>query len=130
MEYQGNSLIVECQFLLRFMLEAKRSIHQLYEITRNYEFVNDMSKIISIAQDKQEQLYFLVHSSSNDISILAQFLMSYVDEVDLGLFDANGMNVFHYACQLGNVKLFKLLLNVTNKTEWKKYLNMPANLPV
>ena len=101
----------------------------MYEVVRNYEFVDQMSNILSISSSKQEQLYFLVHSSDNNESDLATFLMSYYDEIDLGKLDSNGMNVWHYACYLGNVRLLKLLLNVTNdKGEWKKYLNMPADV--
>ena len=61
MSYQGMSMIVEIQFLLKMMLEAKKKMHSMYEITRNFEFCYDMSKITSIASSKQEQLMFLIH---------------------------------------------------------------------
>ena len=83
-----------------------------------------MSNIISIANNKQEQLYFLVHSGS--IEFLSQFLLAYMDEIDLSKFDKNGLNVWHYVSKLGNVRMLRLLMNVTPKSEWKKYLNTAA----
>ena len=91
-----------------------------------------MSNVISIGSDKQQQLLFLVHSgkdNSKGVKELAQFLMNYLDEVDLGLLDKNGMNVWHYVCKLGKVRMLKLLLNVTDPNDWEKYFDMPAQLP-
>ena len=71
MTYQGMSMIVEIQWMLKFM--------------------NDMSRITSIAKNAQEQFMFLVHSNKDDskgVESLAQFLMSYKDEIDLVKFDA------------------------------------------
>ncbi len=47
MEYGGQSMIVEVQFLLKFMLEAKALGHGLYEIERNKDFAFDVNKIMS-----------------------------------------------------------------------------------
>ena len=127
MTYQGMSMIVEIQWLLKFMLQTKKVSHRYYEITRGFEFINDMSTITSIAKNKQEQLMFLVHSNKDDskgVESLAQFLMSYKDEIDLGKFDAKGMNVWHYVFQLDKVRMFKLLLDTIPKDEAKKYLTM------
>ena len=120
-------MIVEIQWLLKYMLETKKVSHRYYEITRGFEFINDMSAITSIAKNKQEQLMFLVHSyedNSQGVEALAQFLMSYKDEIDLGEYDAKGMNVWHYIFQLDKVRMFKLLLDITSKEEAKKYLAM------
>ena len=124
MNLNAMSLICECQFLLKMMQNAKKSIHTLYEVTRNADFVSDMSSIISIANSKQEEMFFLVHSG--DVESLSQFLMAYMDEVNLSMRDKHGLNVFHYTGQLGNVRMLRLLLNVTKKSEWNKYLNTPA----
>ena len=121
------SLIVEIQFLLKFMLEAKGKIHHLYEITRSNEFINEMVNITSIASDKQQQLLFLIHSVKDDeVGQLARFLVSYGDEVDLGKLDKMGFNAFHYVCKLGKIGMLKLLLNVSTREEWKLYMNMAA----
>ena len=131
MTYQGMSMIVEIQWLLKFMLQTKKVSHRYYEITRGFEFINDMSTITSIAKNKQEQLMFLVHSNKDDskgVESLAQFLMSYKDEIDLGKVDAKGMNVWHYVFQLDKVRMFKLLLDITNKDDAKKYLSMVCTL--
>ena len=107
-------MIVEIQFLLKFMGESKERIHHLYEITRSNEFINEMVNITNIATDKQEQLLFLIHSTKdNDVGQLARFLVSYGDEVDLGKIDKMGFNAFHYVCKLGKMKILKLLFNVT-----------------
>ena len=129
MDYQGMSMIVEIQFLLKFMGESKNRIHHLYEITRSNEFINEMVNITSIARDKQEQLLFLIHSSKDDaIAQLARFLVSYRDEVDLGQIDKMGLNAFHYVCKLGKMKMLKLLFDVTTYHELKKYMNLPAGI--
>ena len=60
MKHQATSMIVEIQFLLCIFKNAKRASHQFYEITRYYDFIKQMSTIVSIAQSKQEQLYYLV----------------------------------------------------------------------
>lgn len=76
------------------MKDAKKSMHSLYQITRNVDFIKDMSNILSIASDKQEQLLFLIHSKKDDsegIEDLAQFLIRCLHQVDLGLLDKNGM---------------------------------------
>ena len=131
MDYQGMSMIVEIQFLLKFMKESKQRIHHLYEITRSNEFINEMVNITNIATDKQEQLLFLIHSGKDDVAgvgQLARFLVSYGDEVDLGKLDKMGFNAFHYVCKLGKLKMFKLLLNVTTPEQWKNFMNMPAGM--
>ena len=130
MSYEGMSMLVEIQFLLQLMRMAKKKMHSMYEITRNFEFIHGMANITSIASNKQEQLMFLVHScqdNSKGAETFAQFLMSYGDEIDLGLKDKNGLNVWHYVFQLDKVRIFKLLLNFTNRNEWKKYLSMQAS---
>ena len=103
MEYNAHSMIVECQFLLRFMQNAKSEGHQLYEITRKSDFINDMSNILNIAKDKQSQLFFLVHAGKAGANedAFALFLMSYLDQIDLGKVDKTGLNVWHYICKLG-----------------------------
>ena len=132
MDYQGMSMIVEIQFLLKFMGESKERIHHLYEITRSNEFINEMVNITNIATDKQEQLLFLIHSgqdNSEGVAQLARFLVSYRNEVDLGKLDKMGLNAFHYVCKLGKMKMLKLLFNVTTRDQWKLFLNMPADIP-
>ena len=77
--------------------------------------MNEISSIIRIASNKQEQLFFLVHSgedNGNGLTTLATFLMNYLEEIDLGMLDKNGMNAWHYVCKLGKLNMFQLLLNI------------------
>ena len=62
MEYNGYSMIVELQFLLDFMMKAKSLSHQLYEIERNEQFIDDMTRIFDLSKDKYQQLLFNVNS--------------------------------------------------------------------
>ena len=39
MDYNAMSMIVEVQFLLKFMQDTKRAVHTLYEVTRNGDFI-------------------------------------------------------------------------------------------
>ena len=129
MDYNAMSMIVEVQFLLTFLNEAKKYSHPLYSITRRENFVNDLTNILTIGKTKQEQLYFLIHSANDSpvsMNGLAQFLMNYVNEVDLGKLDEKGMNVWHYVAIIGNVKMLRLLLSSTTMEERKKYLSLPA----
>ena len=75
------------------MQDTKRAVHTLYEVTRNGDFINDMSHIIRMATNKQDQVMFLVHSG--DVESLSQFLLAYMDEIDLSTFDKNGLNVWY-----------------------------------
>ena len=115
MEYNGKSLVVEIQFLLRTMGNFKNECHKLYNITRNEEFMNDMNKILCVWPNKQQQLYYLVHNddTSENVQLLANFLMSYYpsDEVDITKQDKNGMTIFHYVCSLGHTRMLRLLLS-------------------
>ena len=132
MDYNAMSLVVEIQFLLKFMLRTKKKSHQYYEITRAAAFHDDMSNVISIATDKQQQLMFLIHSGKNNtkgVEALASFLLNYLDSVDFGLLDKNGMNVWHYVCKLGRTRYLKLLLNLTSEEEWQSLFSVPAGLP-
>ena len=58
-------MIVEIQFLLRFVQNQKKLVHPFYEIYRNYEFVNDMSNILSIANNKQDYIDKAIFLSEN-----------------------------------------------------------------
>ena len=118
---------MEVQFLLQIMLIAKKEMHQMYYITRNVQFRNNISYITSISENKQQKLYFLIHAGQDNkegIENLATFLMTYLDDIDLAKLDTKGMSIFHYLAKLGKVKMLKLLENVISKQDCKKYLNM------
>ena len=129
MEFRGKSMIVEIQYLLQFMVNFKQGCHKLYAITRSEEFINDMTSILSISnKDKQRELMFLIHSedTSANVKVLAQFLLSYKEDVDLEKIDDNGLNVWHYICQLGHLRMLKFLMSIHSKEECGKYLNSRA----
>ena len=105
--------------------------NRLYGVTRNWEFVNDMSNILSISNNEKEMqrnLFFSLHNGG-DVKLLAKFLITYSDKVDLSLCDAHGMNAYHYCCYFGNVKMFELLKNVARDDNklLKKCLTMPTS---
>ena len=114
------SLIGEIQFLLKLMVNDKKKRHKLYSITRQENFINDMYNIMKVSNgDKQQQLFFLVHScknasNSSRIKQLGQFLISYGKSVSLNKCDNRGMNSWHYCCKFNNFKMFKLFKSVTN----------------
>ena len=122
-EYNNMSLIGEIQFLLSMMLNNKKKCHALYNIIRQEDFINNMKNILSVTSNnnnKQEQLFFLLHSckyNNKSIKLLSQFLISYSNDIDLGMKDDNEMNAFHYCCEFGNTRLFNLLVNFVQKKE-------------
>ena len=108
------------------MSDFKSRCHKLYTISRNEEFINDISNVVSLtSNDKQRELMFLIHSQDNTLNVnkLAQFLMSYQNSIDLSLIDSSGCNAWHYVCKLGHLRMLKLLMSITPKEETVKYLN-------
>lgn len=116
-----------CLFVLNLIIG-----HGLYEITRNEEFVSDMTRIFDLSQDKFQQLLFNVNSGATSELKTAQLLFAYSDELDLFRMDKSGMAPIHYACQKGLSKTLKLFLaNVSNDSErLKKLINLKANATV
>ena len=124
--------IVECQFLLSFMSEAKDLGHGLYEIERNSEFVHDLAEIMEITQNKQQELFLAVHSGDNEDAQrrLGRLVFCYQNNIDCSKLDKNGVHSVHYVLEEGNKKLAEILFdyiwaNYDNK-EIKKLINTPT----
>ena len=127
MEYKRISMIVECQFLLSFMAQAKTLGHGLYELERNYEFMKDMSNLNEITSNKQQQLYFIVHygDSKDNQHALSRLLCCYGNEIDITATDSFGMSAIHYVSKFGYHKLAEILfLHLKDNKEIKRCLNM------
>ena len=58
MVHDGQSMIVEVQFLLDFMLKAKSLGHGLYEIERNKDFVFSVDAIMMLGRGELNKLLF------------------------------------------------------------------------
>ncbi len=54
---RGKGMICEVQFLLEFMKEAKGLGHNLYEVSRREQFVDDVSSSLLRSFDKQGALF-------------------------------------------------------------------------
>ena len=79
-----------------------------------------MNSILTISNNEKEvqkNLFFVLHSEN--VQELSRFLISNYDtdkesnQIDFCERDANGLNVFHYCCKLGNIKMLELLIRVT-----------------
>lgn len=111
---------------------AKHLGHQLYEIERNAEFINDMNRIFERTSDKQQELLFYINSGENTLlrEKLGQLLMSDTDynEIDLFKCDESGYASIHYACIKDHSSILSLLLSfLSNDIEkLSKYINLQS----
>ena len=114
----GHSMIAEAQILLKCMIDHKKKIHRIYEITRNEDFINDMSNVFEISKNKKEQLYYLIQSENTveNIELLTQFLLTYSnsnDFPDLNDIDnkTSNLTAWDHVIKSASLEKYKLLLN-------------------
>lgn len=131
LEHGGISLCCEIQFLLSFLLSAKQLGHGLYEVERQAEFIHDMNDILSITQNKPQQLFYIINAGNNGFKFqqqLSQLLFCYQKELDLIEYDARGMNTIHYICKSGNEKLADLIFSsFKNSKKLIEILSAPSH---
>eukprot|EP01084_Bolivina_argentea_P070304 127819_1 len=130
MVHNGQSMIVEVQFLLDWMLKAKSLGHGLYEIERNKDFIFDVNTIMNIGSSKDNAntdkalANAVAKGDENEISTLI-LNESPFDFMNLRL---SGEGLIHIAVDSGNKKTVKFLLDAVqvDKThdEFVAFINM------
>ncbi len=115
-------MVCELQFLMDFMIEAKKRDHALYEITRTETFVKSVAKLNRLFSSPKEQL--LVIAQRGDERALAKFMVNH-QAFDLFWEKRGQFSLIHYVAQCGEVKPMKLLLSsLPKKKSLKDVINM------
>eukprot|EP01084_Bolivina_argentea_P165003 286760_1 len=125
-EYNGQSMICEVQFLLDWMLEAKSLGHGLYEIERNSEFIFDIDKILSLRagddgvydEDDIHKALRKAVSDGNENDV-AKLILNEAP-INFMKMDENGKGLIHYAIEHGQKKIMKLLLDTVKSDRTEK----------
>ena len=126
MVHDGQSMIVEVQFLLDFMLKAKSLGHGLYEIERDKDFIHACYKIFEMDNG---DLDAMIRSAcmSGDENKLATLLLREAP-VDIVTLDDNKKATIHIACERGHKKILKFLLDTKQADgtaqEFKQFINL------
>eukprot|EP01083_Nonionella_stella_P139374 425055_1 len=129
MEYNGQSMIVEVQFLLDWMLKAKSLGHGLYEIERNAEFIFDVNKIRHLAAKDDDNIDKSLREAiiKGNENALATLILNEAP-VDLMKIDKTKNGLIHCAVESKHKKMVKFLLDTVQSDEsqeqFSKFINM------
>ncbi len=116
-EKNGKSMICEVQFLLDFMIFAKKLGHSIYEIQRNSEFIKNVYKLQTLFDNPWEELKAI--ALRNDVKSLGNWLV-YHRNVDF-LVEENGKDTLvHALAKAGSKKGIEVLLSAFRNNEKKK----------
>eukprot|EP01084_Bolivina_argentea_P070302 127817_1 len=130
MVHNGQSMIVEVQFLLDWMLKAKSLGHGLYEIERNKDFIGDVNTIMNVAGDAasidKKVHEAVIKGRHNELATLI------LNESPLDLtMKSKTLGLIHWAALYGHKKILKLLLDTmqsdANHQEFEKFINMQSD---
>eukprot|EP01084_Bolivina_argentea_P022874 42541_1 len=69
------SIVGEVQFLLKTMMNFKKSAHNLYEITRNQEYVENVMEVLEIVNDKNKMIF--VAGNLGDVNSLCELMVAH-----------------------------------------------------
>ncbi len=108
-ELDRTSMVCEVQFLMNWMIAAKKRGHSIYEVQRNLEFVENVHTLSSLYTGPNAEL--LAIAIRQDATALSKFMVNnpnfeYFPGVD------GTSSLIHYLTQNGGVKLVKLLLSI------------------
>ena len=107
-EFENIAIIGEVQFLLSFMLKAKRMSHKLYEFERKKEYFYKLNEIISYSHNHELIINKMNHIIAvNDWNKLSQLLL-YCDE-----------NEANYL-----TKYKENIISLMKQNKWKKGLRL------
>eukprot|EP01084_Bolivina_argentea_P104898 187804_1 len=129
MAYNGQSMIVEVQFLMDFMLRAKSLGHGLYEIERNKAFIDDVDQIMNIGSNDDNNIDKTVRNVviKGDENALATLILNEAP-VNLMKTDKTKNGLIHYAVMNGHKKILKLMLHTAQSDgtdeEFVSFINM------
>ncbi len=119
-------MVAELQFLLSFMISAKKIGHSIYEIQRNSEYVQNVFTLASLYRNPSQEM--LAIATRADSTALGKFT---VNHPYLDLFPKKKKeksSLIHFLCASGDVKGVKLLLSTRESKEEKtEMLTFPGD---
>ncbi len=98
-EIEGKSMICEVQFLMDFMIKAKKLGHSIYEIQRTEEFIKNTYKLIHLYTNPTEELKAI--ALRNDGKALGKFV---VNNPRYNLIEKGTDSLVHALALAGNTK--------------------------
>eukprot|EP01083_Nonionella_stella_P076970 209942_1 len=127
MEYDGQSMVVEVQFLLDWILKAKSLGHGLYEIDRNKDFIFDVNAIknIGFSAGNDDNVDSMIKKAviSGDENQLATLILNEAP-VDLINADQTKNSLLHHAIEKKHKKIMQLLLDtMRNDAAFGTFIN-------
>merc|ERR1712024_62596 len=91
------------------MLNARSLGFGLYEIDRNKDFIFDVNEIMNLSSgDIDKSLRSAV--TTNNETELATLILNYAP-LELKKLDINKKSLLHIACEKGNIKILKMILD-------------------
>ncbi len=117
-------MVCEAQFLMDWMIEAKKRGHSIYEIVRSQDYVENVHMLSSLYDNPKEELFAI--AIRQNFRALAKFI---VNHPDFEYFPKrkDETSVIHFLSQAGGVKLVKLLLSSLPERERKLILDWPGS---
>ncbi len=104
-----KSMVCELQFLLKSMINAKKEIHEIYEIKRSETFRRNVVKMRSLyASPKEELLAIAMRQNGKEFG---RFMLNHRGFDYFEKPSEREYSLIHYLAQGGNVKMMKLLLS-------------------
>ncbi len=108
-------MVCEIQFLMDWMIEAKKKDHEIYEVLRRKKFVENVAKLDNLYSGKVEEACALACQGRTED--LSKFM---VDHPYIKWKVREGKpSLIHTICEHGNLKMLKLFLaNLVNEDKY------------